>query len=88
MSALIEGVQSCSPADKNSHPLPLPAQQRICRHCNGELEALYQPPLLPGRSGYWYLTCWNPCALHGYTFTNNTYPTMDLTPYLETEQSS
>lgn len=54
-----------------------------CRHCGLPMEALWQSPLLPGRSGYWYLTCWNECALYGYTFTNNTYPTVDLTPYLE-----
>lgn len=67
---------SCAPAEDSQPDLC------TCRVCGGQMEAKFQPALLPGRAGYWYLTCWNPCALNGYTFTNNTYPTVNLTPYL------
>ena len=76
MNQVQKEVQLCT----NEYPADAPT---ICRCCKGDLEKKFQPALIPGRAGYWYLTCWNPCALHGYTFTNNTYPTVDLTPYLE-----
>ena len=67
-----------------NQPLPAPAAVPcVCRHCGKVMEAKYQTPLMPGRSGYWYLTCWSAsCAMNGYTFTNNSYSTVDLTPYL------
>ena len=81
MTTAVKGKPTCT-GGENTAPLPLSAQQRTCRCCNGQMEASFQPALLPGRPGYWLLTCWNTCDLNGYTFTNNTYPTVDLEPYL------
>ena len=79
MSTNEKGKTSCAPAE-NSQPFASPC---ICRQCGQPMEAVWQPALLPGRTGFWYLTCWGSgCALNGYTFTNRTYATMDLTAYL------
>lgn len=85
MTTSIKEIEKCSPAE-NSQPA-VENQPCTCRKCGGVMEAKWQSPLIPGRAGYWLLTCWNRCALNGYTFTNNTYPSVDLTPYLEEKHS-
>lgn len=66
-----------------NQPLPVPAAPTCtCRLCGSVLEALYQTPLMPGRTGYWLLTCRNSCPLNKQTFISTTYATVDLTSYL------
>lgn len=53
-----------------------------CRVCGQVMEAKYQAGLLPGRAGYFYLTCWNgACWMNGYTLADVTYPKVDLSVY-------
>lgn len=85
MSTSIKEATYVTPAENSQPASGVPC---TCRICGGTMEAKYQVPLLPGRSGYWYLTCWNPCPMNGYTFTNNTYPSVNLAPYLTKEQAS
>ncbi len=59
-----------------------------CRKCNQPLRKEYQPPLREGGRDYYYLTCDNDqCQMFGYTFTTDTYDTLDLTPYLKNKAS-
>lgn len=59
-----------------------------CRCCGETLRADFQPGLLPHHESYWLLTCdMKECDLFGFTLGNNEYPTMDLTPYLESGRS-
>jgi hypothetical protein len=78
MTTNIQEVTKCNPAE-NGQPASYVC---TCRQCGGEMEAKWQSPLLPGRAGYWYLTCWNACAMNGYTFTSMSYASMDLEPYM------
>ncbi len=55
-----------------------------CRCCGGEMDAIFQSALMEGRDGYWLVTCWEQgCKLSMYTFSNNTYPTMNLADYIK-----
>lgn len=58
-----------------------------CRCCGKPMEAAYQSPLIAGRTGFFYLTCWQEdCRLAGQTFTTKSYDTMDLSAYLEAKR--
>lgn len=60
------------------------APQIKCRCCGEPIEPKYQPPLLPGKQGFFFLTCeTDGCPLVGQTFTTKTYDTVDLTPYMK-----
>lgn len=55
-----------------------------CRCCGETLDAKYQPPIVPGKPGFHYLTCWNKdCQLSEQTFTDKSYLTVDISPYCE-----
>ena len=54
-----------------------------CRCCGGSLDVQWQPSIVPGKSGYFLVTCWDKsCTLEGYTLVDIGYPDMDLTAYL------
>lgn len=54
-----------------------------CRCCSGALDAVWQPPLMKHREGYFLLTCWNKaCDMHGFTLADINYMDTDLAPYL------
>lgn len=56
----------------------------VCRCCGKPMDAKFQPALMANRDGYWLVTCWEQgCKLSMYTFSNNTYPTMNLTDYIK-----
>lgn len=55
----------------------------LCRCCGHAIDPKYQPPLMPGKEGFFYLTCETEgCKLAGQTFTTRTYDTLDLSAYL------
>ena len=81
MSLNPQEVAHVTTADANQRPT------YTCRHCGQPAEVLWQPPLLPERPGFYYITCWNACALKGYTFSSVSYSTIDLSNYLKKEQS-
>jgi len=53
-----------------------------CRACGQSMDAKYQPGLIAARPGHFIVTCWNPdCWMQKYTFTDVSYPTVDLAAY-------
>ncbi len=52
--------------------------------CKHVLDAQFQPGLRRSAKGYFLITCLNPvCELNGFTFSEITYPPLNLDIYLE-----
>jgi len=81
MSTELKGKPQCTPAENSQPAIGVPT---TCRCCGGTLDAKSQETGLPDKPTFWVVTCWNKsCSLCGYTRSAASYPTFDLTPYLE-----
>lgn len=59
---------------------PKPAVK--CRCCGEIMGADWQQNLIPGKTGYFLLTCRNrACEMNDYTFGEQSYPAIDLREY-------
>lgn len=55
----------------------------LCRCCGNPVEKLdWQQAIVPGKPGYWMITCLTPaCDLYYHTFSSRSYDTMNLADY-------